>query len=181
MTKMTDIGKEYGTALFMLAAECGAEAKREYAASLKLVSDTFRAEPSYAELLASPALPLGERLSIIDAAFGERLPEHVLSFIKLLCEKGRMACFPSAVDEYTALLDASERISNARVTSAVELTEDEKSKLHARLCERLKAEVKIEYFIDEGLLGGLIVEVDGTVIDGSLRHRLREVKEVMNG
>ena len=79
-----------------------------------------------------------------------------------------------------ALLDASERISNARVTSAVELTEDEKNRLCKRLCEKLKAEVKIEYFIDEGLLGGLIVEVDGTVIDGSLRHRLREVKEVMN-
>ena len=177
---MTDIGKEYGTALFMLAAECGDNAKREYAESLKLVSGTFKAEPMYAELLASPALPLGERLGIIEAAFGERLPEHVLSFMKLLCEKGRMPCFSSAVEEYMALLDASERISNARVTSAVELTEDEKNRLCKRLCEKLKAEVKIEYFIDEGLLGGLIVEVDGTVIDGSLRHRLREVKEVMN-
>ena len=41
-------------------------------------------------------------------------------------------------------------------------------------------EIARRYFIDRELLGGITVEVDGEIIDGSLRHRLREIKEVIN-
>ena len=104
----------------------------------------------------------------------------MLYYLKLLCEKGRITYFLESVDEYKALLDASEHISNAKIISAVELTESEKKKLIAKLELINKGKVAAEYFVDSTLLGGLIVEVDGRVMDGSLRHRLQEVKEVMN-
>ena len=162
----------------MLACEAGKQ--REYADELGSVRDAFREEPLYIEMLASPSIPLDERLGAIDAAFGERLSEHVLSYLKLLCEKGRIGCFIDTVDRYEALLRASERVSEAKITAAVELTEDEKKRLIGRLEEKLKGRVIAEYFVDPELIGGLIVEIDGNIMDGSLRRRLYEVKEVMN-
>ena len=178
MTAMTEISKEYGTALFMLA--CEEKAQRAYAEALAIVKETFLANPSYEEMLSSPSIPLGERLLAIEAAFGEAVPTHVLSYVKLLCEKGRVSCLMESIEAYAALLAASERVFEAHVTSAVTLTEEEKEKLIDRLEKKYKGRVRAEYTVDASLLGGLIVEVDGKVFDGSLRHRLGEVKEYLN-
>ena len=175
---MTEIAKEYGSALFMLA--CEENEKQNYAKALGTCKHAFLEHPEYIELLSSPSIPLKERLSVIENAFSGVIPEHVLSYLQLLCEKGRMPYFMESVEEYQQLLDASERIVNAKVSSAVELTEEEKKKLISKLELMEKGKVRAEYFVDATLLGGLIVEVDGKVMDGSLRHRLHEVKEVMN-
>ena len=174
---MTDVAKEYGTALFMLAAEC--DGKEEYRAALIELSALFEREPSYPMMLACPSIPQRERQAAILDAFGERLPEHVLSFLQLLCEKGRIDCFREAAEAYFALYEASLRVSDARVTSAVPLTDGEKEALIRGLEAKLGGTVRAEYFVDGALLGGVIVEVDGRIYDGSLRHRLREAKEVM--
>ena len=175
---MNEISKEYGTALFMLACESGE--KQSYAKSLNEIKDIFTAERQYAELLSSPNIPLSERLGAIDAAFADTVPEHVLSYLKLLCEKGRIPCLMESIDAYNELLDASERFSNAKITSAVALTEEEKAKLIAKLESENGGSVHAEYTVDPSILGGLIVETDGKILDGSLRHRLRDVKEVIN-
>ncbi len=175
---MNDIGKEYGAALFMLASE--QNACEDYAAALRTVKESFIECPEYTELLSSPSVSLGERLSAIEQAFADSVPEHVLSFLQLLCEKGRFNCFEEAMAEYNSLLDASKRISNAKVTSAVELTSDEKQRLTKKLECMCGGKVNIEYFIDVLLIGGLVVELDGKIMDGSIRHRLRDVKEVIS-
>ena len=175
---MTDVGKEYGAALFMLAAELGES--ESYSEALKGVEKLFSESPEYPIFLASPSVPMSERLSAIESAFWGKIPEHVVSFLMLLCEKGRMECFGDAVKEYSALLDASKRVLSAKVTSAAELTEAEKEKLKNKLESINKGEVRIEYLIDTALIGGLVVEVDGKIMDGSLRQRLREVKDVIN-
>ncbi len=174
---MTEIGKEYGTALFMLA--CEENEQKNYAKALESIKKLFLENPQYTELLSSPSIPLKERLRVIDNTFSDTVPEHVISYLKLLCERGRIPYFMESADEYKALLDASEHIANAKITSAIELTEAEKQKLIHRLELMEKCKVHAEYFVDTALLGGLIVEVDGRIMDGSLRHRLYEVKEVM--
>ncbi len=175
---MTQIGKEYGAALFMLA--CEEEKKHIFAKELDDIKDIFKENPQYAELLASPGVSMKDRLSAIDSVFADRVHEYILSFLKLLCEKGRMSCFAEAAEEFKALLDASEHISCVKVTSAVELTDEEKTKLINKLELMERGKVQAEYFVDAALLGGLVIEIDGKVIDGSVRHRLHEVKEVIN-
>jgi len=123
---------------------------------------------------------LGERVSAIEGAFSGKAPEYVISYLSLLCEKGRISSFIESVEEYGALLDASERILTAKITSAVALTEEEKQKLISKLEGLEGSKVIAEYFVDKALISGLIVEIDGKILDGSLRHRLNEVKEVMN-
>ena len=175
---MTEIIKEYSTALFMLASETGSQ--KEYAGILNEIKKVFIDNPAYLDLLSSPSIPVVERLSVIDNAFGKDAPEYVLSYLKLLCEKGRIGEFIESVDEYNALLNASERVFTAKVTSAQELTLEEKDKLIQKLEKSYLGKVQAEYLVDGALLGGMIVEIDGKVMDGSLRRRLQDVKEVIN-
>lgn len=178
MTKMNDVAKEYGTALFSLAME--ENTKEEYFQALKTVKSLFDENEEYLDMLSSPALSAGARLSVLDQAFEKILPEHVLSFLKLLCEKGRISQFNEAVDEYFELYNASEKIVDAKITSAQSLSDDEKSRLIAKLEKTHSCKINPEYITDTSLIGGITVEIDGKILDGSIRQRLREVKEVMN-
>ncbi len=175
---MAQISKEYGAALFMLA--CERDSKSEYGKALENVKSVFEQNPAYIEFLASPGIAKSERLEAVESAFGGNFPEDVVSFLQLLIEKGRMSCFFEAQEEYQNLLDASEHIQTAKISSAVELTADEKDALKKKLEAMSKNMVNMEYFIDESLLGGVVVEIDGRIIDGSLRKSLSDIKEVIN-
>ncbi len=174
---MADVAKEYGAALFLLASE--QNAREEYKSSLDGLVATLKGMPEYLEMLASPAIPKKERLTAIEEAFGGRVPEHLLSFLQLLCERGRIHCFFEAAAEFSSLYDASARILTAKVTSAVALNDGERARLTETLSERYGGRVLSEYAVDPALLGGVIVEIDGQILDGSLRRRLQEAKEVM--
>ncbi len=175
---MTEMNKEYGVALFALAKEQNKE--NEYALSLECVEEVVKANPLYLDFLSSPSIPLGERLDAIDKAFGTSLPEDVVSFIKLLCEKGRIRSLTDCITQYKTLLDIQNSISTAYIKSAVELTEEQKQKLKDKLEIKCGHSVILECSQDESLMGGIVVEIDGKVIDGSLSHRLYEVKDVIS-
>ena len=106
---MTDISKEYAAALFALARESGQE--RAFSAALALIDRQLTAQPEYAALLSSPNVPLKERLGLLEEAFGAQVPEYVLSFTQLLCEKGHIRQFSACVQEYEALVRALSDVS----------------------------------------------------------------------
>ena len=124
---MTEISKEYGTALFMLAAEEGET--RNFASALEQIREVFIANPQYVELLASPSISLRERLDAIDAAFSDVIPEYVLSFLKLLCENREIATLYECIDEFFLLITELENRCVAKIYYAFELTEGQKEKL----------------------------------------------------
>lgn len=174
---MNEVGKEYGAALFALA--CEQNATQEYAKELCLVESVFAQNPEYLDLLLCPGVAKQERIASLEQTLGSQLSPTVLSFLQLMCEKSRLSLFDKAVEEYRALLDESLRTVSAKVTSAAELTPEQKERLEKALEKKLQRRVKAEYEIDGQLLGGLVVEADGKTLDGSLRHRLRQIKEVM--
>ena len=175
---MRQRSKEYGEALFELAMENGMS--EEYGKALDTVAFVFDENPEYMEFLSSPSIPMTERIDAIEKAFFA-LPAHIVSFLSLLCERGRIREFTTCMEEYKALLDSSKQICVARVTSAVELMQEEKEKLRAKLEKKNAQSVILDCSVDESLLGGIIIEMDGKIMDGSVRRHLKEVKEVISG
>lgn len=173
---MTDMSKEYAAALFMLGEENGAA--DTFQSALKTVVDTFKSDPDYVEFLSCPGIAKSERTEAIGTAFAS-LPEPVVSFLQILCERGRMRELPACAEEYTAMLQAARQTVTATVTSAYPLTDEEKAQLQAKLQSMSGKSVLADFLLDESLLGGVIVEMDGKVLDGSLRQRLKDIKEVM--
>lgn len=174
---MTEMSKEYAEALFALA--CEENAKKDYSSALENVMDAFREAPEYMDFLVCPGIPLSERISAVEEAFSGSVPEYIIHFLQLLCEKGRIQLLSECVKEYNKLVDASENICVAKVTSAVELTEDEKKRIQQKLEKMSGQSVIMECITDPAIMGGVIIETEGRVIDGSLRRHLHEVKDVI--
>ena len=175
---MDSISKEYSTALFSLAAEAHQESA--WGEALSLVESQFQKEPAYLTLLSAPDIPRAEREKILAEAFRD-LPAPVLSFVQLLALNGRIRLFSACVAEYAKLLDSLKRVTVARVTSAAELTETEQVRLRRKLESISKRAVTLQLRTDPSLLGGLVIEMDGRIIDGSIRSRLLDVKGVIGG
>ena len=174
---MTDLSREYAEALFALAAETDRE--KEYLEALDTAAALLADNPEYVELLACPAIQKDERDGLLAQTFGQILPEQVLAFLQLLCAHGRIRSLNDCIEEYRLLYQTAVAMSTAEVTSAVPLTEDEMKRLSEALSARLGRTVTLTCTVDESLLGGMVVRVDGKVLDGSLRSRLHAVKEVM--
>ena len=174
---MAKIINEYSDALFSVARENSAE--KEYLDALNTVCDAFGENEEFLVLLRSVSVPKSERLGALETVFSNRVPENVLSFLSLLCERGRIQEVFDIRNEYEKLYFAFSNISSARITSAMPLSETEKAKLEAKIEKLCSHKIRAEYSIDASLLGGIRVEVDSKVIDGSVKHRLDELKEVM--
>ena len=175
--RTVELSKSYAAALFSLAAESGEQ--EEVSRALETVTQVLSENPDYLEFLAAPSIAIDERSAAIDQAFGGRVPEHVASFLQVLCRRGHARSYFDCAKEYRKLCDHANRIAPARITSAVELSGAEKQALVEKL-ERLSGKiVQPEYIVDETLLGGLIVEMEGRVLDGSLKKDLQQVKEVI--
>ena len=174
---MTEQSKAYAEALYALAAETGEE--KACLDGLTLVLEVLADNPAYTELLASPAIPMAERNAVLEEAFGGRVPEQVLSFVGVLCAHGAVRSLPDCGAEYRRLYEAAVSLSTATVTSAVPLTEEQKALLRQKLEKISGRTVILACAVDESLLGGVTVQLDGKVLDGSLRRRLHDVKEVM--
>lgn len=174
---MTEISREYAEALYAIA--CEEDSKKDYISALELISTVFGENPEYTEFLVCPGIPLSERLKAVEDAFTDRVPQYIVMFLLLLCEKGRIQLFNQCFAEYRKLVDASENVAIARITSAVELTQAEKDGIKAKLEKVMKKTIITECIVDPAVMGGIIIETEGRVIDGSLRRSLHEVKEVI--
>lgn len=176
---MTEVGKEYAKALFMLATE--ENSVMEYKKELETINSVITENEDYCELLSSPALELSERLSVVDEAFEKDFSENIVSFLKILVENGHIKELPLFIEEYFELVRIASNRTTATIYSAVELDENQKSALIEKLSKVYAKTVDAVYIVDKKLLGGIKISVDGKTLDGSVDKQLQRLKGVLGG
>ena len=176
---MTTTSKEYAEALFELAA--GENVLEETSDGLITVISALRQTPEYRSLLASAAIGKADRLKALDDAFAGKVPKVLMGVLRMMVSRGHVSALDSMVREYEELSREYRGESTARVLSAVPLKESEAMAIRAELEKRVGHTVIVQCEVDPSLIGGVRVEVDGRVIDGSIRNKLEQIKDVMNG
>ncbi len=171
---MSEVTNEYATALADLAAEEGLE--EEFLTQTAALKDVFRQNPAYARLLSDPQLMKQERTALVDSAFGGRVHPYLVSFMKLLTERGYAARTEDFFTEYDRIFCARHGIVNARAVSAVPLTDEQRERLLRRLREKTGKEIRLTCEVNEKLLGGIRLQVDNTLYEGSVRAALEEIR-----
>lgn len=168
-------GKEYAIAMFSLSLENNN--LEEVYGDLKLIETVIKENPEYLEYLVNPAVSKAERVENIKKVFEENVCENVFSFMNVLCDHGDMYILTSAISEFDSMYEDYMKYSKAVITSAVELTDEEKAKLISKLMRVTGKRIEAEYVIDKSLIGGLTVMVDGKYFDGSVRKNFKNIKE----
>jgi F-type H+-transporting ATPase subunit delta len=171
------IGRNYAETLLTLAKKHGQEA--EWGALIDAIAVAMQEDRILKTFLESPKLAASQKIEILDKALGKRVPQVFLRFLETVISKRRQMLIPVIASEYHALIDESEDRVHANVTVAREPAEQEKDALAKHLSRVLGKRVVPHISLNPAILGGLIVKVGDTVMDGSVRRRLATLRSRM--
>ena len=129
------------------------------------------------DALSDPHLPAARRTQICEDLLAGKASNSTISLVSLVVGNGRVRELPAIVDRLLELTASSGDRHIAEVRTAVELTDDQKARLAAALKAATGNDVDVVVIVDPSVLGGIVTQIGDTVIDGSVRHRLAQLKE----
>lgn len=175
---MADAAKEYAMALFELAKEEHIEGL--ILDELRVLRKILRENQELMKLLDAPNINLEDRISFIDKVFKDKMHRYLCSFLKLMTERRHSPELFACIDEYERCYDKENAITVAYVSSAVELSDAQKDALYEKLKEKAGGMLLVKYRIEPELIGGIRVNMNDVLFEGTLRARLDELKNNVN-
>ena len=174
---MTNIGGKYAQALYDLAAEEGQEER--ILDELQTLAAGIAPEDGFLRVLSAHNISKEERCAILERCFGGQVHPYVMNLMKLMTEKGCIRQFLACCEAYRSIYNDRHGILQVRAASAAELTQAQKE----RLCEKIEKltgkHVALQTVIDPACLGGLRLDYDGKRFDDTIRHRLDDVRGIL--
>ncbi len=173
--KPNPVARRYARALFELAERNDSldQIMREVAAFAQALTD----DDHLRTFLFSPQVDRRLKKQALDAAIAGRTLPLFYHFLLLLLRKGRQQLYHEIVFELGRLYDAHKKRVRAKVVSATALSKEQLETLRKQLAGKAKAEVIIENQVHPEILGGLVINVGGKVLDASLAHQLNRLRK----
>ena len=171
------IARNYAETLLTLAQK--AEDPRGWGKMLSDVSAAMGSDVTLRHFLESPKVSAEQKKEILGKAFADRAPRLFVRFLQALVTNRRQMLIPRIATEYFALLDAAENRVHADVTLAKQPTDEETARIAASLRKTLGKDVIPHVRIDPSIIGGVVVKMGDTVMDGSVKRRLGVLRRAM--
>jgi F-type H+-transporting ATPase subunit delta len=169
------VAHRYATALMSLGVEDGHFER--YAGELDRLRAAFDASAELRDLWLNPANDREHRMAAVDALAGPlELSPWVTNLLRILVERQRLANLADIARAYRDLVDKKSGRVQAVVTSAVPLSPELVATISAALARMSGKSIVLETKVDASLIGGVVARVGGTVLDGSLRTQLEELR-----
>jgi F-type H+-transporting ATPase subunit delta len=134
-------------------------------------NDTFRA------VLADPGINVAERRELLDKVFKGRVSPLMLNFLGVLNAHGRLRLLDQIATSYDDQLNDLVGKIEVDVTAAEKLTPEEVETIRQRLSQSLGKDVVLHVYVDDSILGGLVIRVQDRVIDASTKYQLKAIRE----
>ncbi|MFD1344153.1 F0F1 ATP synthase subunit delta [Litorisediminicola beolgyonensis] len=172
------IAERYAAAVFEIAREDNSLDALE--ANLDDLSAAFEQSDDLRDLVYSPIYSReAQRAGITAVAEKMGLSDTLRKTLGLMAEKRRLFVVPAMIAQLRDRIAAEKGIVFADVTSAVELSDEQRQKLSETLKAQVGKDVKIKSTVDESLIGGLVVKVGSKMIDTSIRSKLNSLRNAM--
>ena len=129
------------------------------------------------EVVTNPTLSEEARRGVVVAMAGESAPESFRRFVGLVFDHNRQSLFGEMARAYIRLYRKRKGITFVRVSSVVPLDGTTRERIEEIIRSQRGGEIEMEEIVDEGLLGGFILRVDGKVMDGSVKRAIELVRQ----
>ena len=173
MIKDTKIAKRYARALFDIASED--QSYNDWLDKLKLISDTGT-DKDFAIVLNSTKISLSKKINTIDEVFKGKLNTLQLNFLKLLTKNQSFSIIQDIHKQFVGQVEKLNNIIRVSVTSPYKISDDLKDQISNLVNEISGAESVIEEKIDSELIGGVVIRLGDTVIDGSIKNKVKQLR-----
>jgi F-type H+-transporting ATPase subunit delta len=169
----TTAARRYAEAVFALAGESNTlDRWSDDLAALAAFGD----DTDVASLLRGNRVPRDEKMRLVEAGVGGQLSPLAMNLARLLNERGKFHLAREVEHTFREMVDDARGLAHATVTTAVPLSDDERTAIAARLSSMTGKQVDVTPVVDESIIGGLIARIGDQLIDGSTRTRLVALK-----
>ena len=173
----TTVARRYAQALFELLDQSTIEATRGMLTGL---GQALKESAQLRHVVTSPAFGVEDKIAVL-TTLGDKMgcPPAGTAFLGQLVKKNRVGFLPEIADAFGKLVDQLKRTQPVTVSSATALPPAEQDRIRTRLRETLKREVDVTFQTDAGHLAGLQIHIGSTVVDGTVRGRLRDLQVLL--
>ena len=176
------IAKRWAKALMELAIENEGISKEDILDDLKEVSENINSSKELAEAINNPSISVEEKQIVLCKLFQNKLMPIVYNFIIALNLKRRINIIDVIAQEFEKELEEMKNIVRVKVTSAIEINEDKKNEIKNKISEKLHKNAVLEWYIDADIIAGLVFNIDETILDNSIKHKLENLsKNIIKG
>jgi len=173
------IAVRYAQSLADVVLEPGSSlAPQEASGQLRAVEEVFEASPELRSVMLNPAVaPSDKRAAVTRLVEPLGIHEFVRNFIYVLIDRRRIGPIKEIRQAFEDIMDEHRGVVRADVTSAGELSEEQRGKLTSALAGLTGKQVRGEYAVNDELLGGAVAQVGSTVYDGSISGQLETLRK----
>lgn len=158
-------------------------ALKDWLNGLGAAAKVLAESPGVRRKLADPTVNFKEKQDVLMALLPVTLnvPVPVRNFLLGMLANGDITLLDEVVDEIERLAKAAggARAVPAEITSAVELTDEERQAIQNRLIEQYGANLEFKFIVDPAILGGLVVRVGDKLLDTSLSSRMAALRQTL--
>jgi F-type H+-transporting ATPase subunit delta len=144
---------------------------------IELIYNSLYKNKELKRAIDSPIIKNETKSSILTAIFGNKISEETLSYLNFVILKGRENILTEILEKFIYLKDEHLGVANVHVTTAFDFTAEQKIHLQEKFASHLNKKIKLDYTIDEKIIGGFIAKVGDTVYNASITHQLDLLKE----
>ncbi len=161
--------------------EAAREKKRleAVAGQARLLRQLLADVPPLALFLASPKVAAAEKKAVLDKACRKRIDPLVMDFLGLMTDRHRAMLLADILDAFQDLYHEEIGVLVAHVRTAVPLAEAETKRMGGTLEKITGKKIELDARVDPAILGGLVIKVEDTLFDASLKSALKDVGERM--
>jgi F-type H+-transporting ATPase subunit delta len=143
---------------------------------LQGIRDVLEANPTFGEFLRDPAVGAEERTGVVDRVLRTRVDPLLGNFLAVLGLHGRLGLLDQIAAAYDDLLDELLGKVEVDVTVARQLTPAELEQVRQRVGSALKKDAVVHQYVDDSIIGGLVLRVGDKLIDASVRSQLETMR-----
>jgi len=173
------ISKRWAKALIELTCEDASVSKEAVLNDLNFISDTIISSAELSEVITNPSVSTEEKQVVICKLFQDKVQSMVYNFIFALNLRKRLYLIGEIAEEFKKELDTLNNVKHVNVTSAIELNDTKKDEIKNKISSKVNSNVDINWTTDDEIIAGLIFNIDETVIDNSIRHKLEDISKIM--
>ena len=170
---MNEVANRYAEALFDLAIEMNQI--DAWQNEMDMVEVVLNENPKILHILKHSKVDFIEKKAIIEKCFAS-LDRPLYNFVRLLLDKGRIAYLGDICKEFHHLCNESKNIVEGIVYSAYKLNDDEIRALEDSIGKKINHQVELKCKVDDDLILGVKIVIDGKVFDGSMKNRIESMR-----
>lgn len=175
--KISLISKNYAKALLEISKQNNSfsDVKTDLSKALDVVDSSYDLKL----VMNNSSVSSGKKIEIIEEIFKDKISSNVLNFLKILIAKGRFDEFENIVRAYNDMSDSLEKRKNVEIISSFDLDVDIKGQILNKLEKKLSSDVIPQWTVDKSIIAGLVFKFDNSVIDTSVKSKLKKLSKYM--